>query len=84
MWSLDKFVSVASIRNHHDGVGVVERCWIGGEPVEVILNSHVLTNIRVVEHHLEELHGPRIIVQPVANWTVALGAGNQNYLARLG
>ena len=75
-------VTVASVRDDHDGVGIIERLEIAGHAVEVILNAHLLADIRVIEHHLEQLDGPGIVMNPIPRRPMRLRPGNEHDFLR--
>ena len=65
-------IAVATIGDDHDGVGVVERSFLVRPAIEVIFDPHLLGDVRIIEHHFDELDRPGIVVNSVSDRPVTL------------
>lgn len=73
-------VAVAAVGDDHDRIGRVERRRVCGPAVPVVFDGDLIADIRVVEHHLQELDRPRVVVDAVPFRAVALLTGDQDDL----
>ena len=71
-------IAVAPVRDHHDRRRVLERALVFGPTVEVELDRDAVPYARVVEHHFQKAHRPRVVVDAIALRTVALLAGDEH------
>ena len=80
MGCLPSAVAIPAVRYDHDGVGRFQSSRLHRPTIEECHHLHLLSDIRILEHRLQQAHRPGVVVNSVPLGPMALDTGDQDDL----